>query len=344
MRIFSAILLTCLAVASCGLLHAQSAAREITGQVRLGAHAAPAGVSVGLQIVSGKYVTPSSEPELASTVTDAKGRFVFDHLEKLGHHEGREFFAVSVKPRGYSVSFQVVDLTLVSSAEVALDLHKETLQADSPSAASPLPPAPRHSTNADAQRHLDLAQELIFRKRDPEGGIDELKQAIKADPWYGPSYILLGLANMQLQRWSAAQLAFSEGSKVEPGNAQTYLGLGSALNEQHDFAAAQKALEHSLDLNPNSAEAHYELARTLCSLEKWDAAEPHARRALEINPDYSGPHALMANIYLEQRDLASARNEFQEYLRLDPDGSLAAAAKQTIAQIDKTLVEGKKRP
>jgi protein O-GlcNAc transferase len=185
------------------------------------------------------------------------------------------------------------------------------------------------------------AQDLLFRKNDPEASIEEFKKALKIDPGYGPGYVLLGLAYMQLERWSDAQQAFAEASRVEPDNAQAFLGLGSALTEQHDYPGAQKALEHSLELKPDSAEAHYELARTLGASGQWPAAEPHARRAIQINRDYAGPHALMGNVYLDQQDLASALAEFREYLRLDPQGSLAPSVKQTIAGIQKVM-SGKK--
>jgi tetratricopeptide (TPR) repeat protein len=313
--------------------------RQISGQVRMGQQSAVAGVPVILQIVGGKYVTPANEPETARTVTDAKGRFVFEHLENLKNN-GREFFAVSVKLPGYTSGFQVVDLTLVARGEVTLNVQKETARSQSPFAAA-APSGPRHSTSLEVQHRIDLAEELLFRKRDPEAAIDDLKLAIKGDPWYSHTYLLLGLANMQLQRWAEAQLAFSEAAKVDPGNVQAYLGQGSALNEQRDYPAAQKALQQALDLNPNSAEAHYELARTFCALEKWDAAGPHARRAIEINPDYSGPHVLMANIYMAQQDMASARRELQEYLKLDPDDTMGA--RPTLAELDKALAEKPKR-
>lgn len=314
---------------------AQAPGREIGGQVRLGAQAAPAGVPVVLQIVSGKYATPSGEVEIARTVTDAKGKFVFVHLENIGGNQGREFFAVTAKATGYAAAYRIVDLTLVARGETTLDLHKAeatTRSTESSSSGARIP-------SAAAQEHLDRAQELLFRKHDPQGSVDEFKQALKIDPWYGQGYVLLGLAFMQMESWDEAQLAFSEAVKVEPTDAQGFLGLGSALNEQHQYAEAQKALESSLKLKPDSAEAHYELARTLGAQDKWAAAEPQARRAIELNPDYSGPHALMANILLEAQDLSGARHEFQEYLRLDPDGNLAAAAKQMIAEIDKTLAE-----
>jgi tetratricopeptide (TPR) repeat protein len=329
--------------------------RQITGQVRLGGQAEPAGIPIVLQIVSSRYVTPAHEAEVARTVTDRKGSFTFDHLESLGRNGGREFFAVSAQPAGYARAFQIVDLTFAARGEATLVLEKEKAktepQEDVPSGPTvdnivPAPAAPpRRSMNPEAREAMTRAQNLLFREHNAAASVEEFKKAIKNDPWYGPGYVLLGLAYMQLRQWSDAKFAFTEATKVEPGNVQAYVGLGSAMNEQHDYAGAQKALEHALDLNPDSAEAHYELARTFASLEKWEEAAPHARRAMEINPGYAGPHALLGNIYLMQEDLPFALAEFQEYLRLDPDGSLAPSVKQLIEEIRKSMAETpKKRP
>jgi regulator of sirC expression with transglutaminase-like and TPR domain len=45
----------------------------------------------------------------------------------------------------------------------------------------------------------------------------------------------------------------------------------------------------------------------------------------------------MGNIYLRQEDPEAALTEFQEYLRLDPQGSLAPSVKQIIAQLKQAL-------
>jgi tetratricopeptide (TPR) repeat protein len=198
-------------------------------------------------------------------------------------------------------------------------------------------PTVRRPPKPEAAQAMARAQQLLFRKNDPQASVLEFKKVVKIDPWYTQGYILLGVAYMQLQRWSDAQLAFDEATRVEPGSAQAFLGLGSALNEQHDYAAAQKALEHSLELQPNSAEAHYELARTFGALGKWQAAEPHARRAIEINPDYPGSHALMGNVYLDQQDLESALKEFRTYLQMAPQGSLAPSVRQKITEIEEAM-------
>lgn len=202
---------------------------------------------------------------------------------------------------------------------------------------SPTPEAHKRRSIPEVEDAMTRGQDLLFKKHDAKASTGEFKRAIKLDPWYGQAYMLLGLAQMQLQQWSDALWAFEEAAKVEPGNAKAYLGTGSALNEQNDYVAAQKALQRSLEIRPDSAEAHYELARSLWGQGKWQAAEPHVRQAIELNKDYAGPHALMGNIDIQREDPEAALAEFQECLRLDPEGSLAPSVKEIIAQLKKAL-------
>ena len=48
----------------------------------------------------------------------------------------------------------------------------------------------------------------------------------------------------------------------------------------------------------------------------------------------------MGNIYLQREDAEAALAEFQECLRLDPEGSLAPSVKEIIAQLKKALGKG----
>ena len=205
---------------------------------------------------------------------------------------------------------------------------------------TPAPEVHKRRSIPEVDDAMAKGQDLLFKKHDARASVDEFKRAAKLDPWYGQAYLLLGLAQMQLQQWSDAQWAFEEATKVEPGNARAYLGAGSALNEQKNYAEAQKALQHSLEIRPDSAEAHYELARSLWGLGKWQLAEPQVRQAIELNKDYAGPHALMGNIHIEREDPEAALAEFEECLQLDPEGSLAPSVKEIIAQLKQAL--GKK--
>jgi tetratricopeptide (TPR) repeat protein len=243
----------------------------------------------------------------------------------------RTHFIISVV---LSTSFSLLAQESSSTATRAA----QPAQASHPSP-SPTPAVEAHKRRSipEVEDAMARGQELLFKTHDARASIDEFKRAIKLDPWYGQAYMLLGLAQMQLQQWSDAQWAFEEAAKVEPGNAKAYLGAGSALNEQKNYVEAQKALQHSLEIRPDSAEAHYELARCLWGMGKWQTAEPHVRQAIALNRDYAGPHALMGNIYLQREDPEAALAEFQECLRLDPDGALAPSVKEIIVQIKKAL-------
>jgi len=239
--------------------------------------------------------------------------------------------------------WKLVSITVIPFALTGLMLAQTGTSTSSSSvpnpSSSPTPAVHKPKPSPERDAAMATGERLLFKSHDPVKSVDEFKKVIKIDPWYGQGYMLLGLAQMQLQHWSEAQWAFEEATKVEPGNAKAFLGVGSALNEEHDYAAAQKALEHSLDLNPESPEAHYELARTLAATGKWDLAAPHAQRAIALNPDYAGPHALMGNVYVQNDDPQAALREFEECLRLDPNGSLTPSVKQMIAQLKKVLAE-----
>lgn len=339
--LFFAVLLLVFSSALAQTAQPQFPARNITGQLKLGGRPAPAGVPVRLQIVfDGNQKAENGES--ATATTDANGRFSFDHLENIGKNHGQNLFSISAIQPGFEGAVKVVDLTENTHDEVTLDLRpaQRSGTTDS-SSANPGSPGNRafnsSSPKAGSQQAFLAGQTLLFQKRDPEAAVVQFKQAVKFDPWNEQAYMLLGLAQMQLQRWDEAQYAFQEATKVKPNNAQAFLGVGSALNEQHQYAEAQKAIERSLELKPDSAEAHYELARSLAALNRWDDAAPHVQRAIELNPDYAGPHALMGDIYVRKQDAASALAQFKDYLRLAPNGSLAPQVQKLVNQLEAAL-------
>jgi cytochrome c-type biogenesis protein CcmH/NrfG len=198
-------------------------------------------------------------------------------------------------------------------------------------------PAARQRNPEAAKEAEAEGEQLLFRKNDVKGAIENFKKSVKLDPWYAHGYMMLGVAYMQTQRWDDAQWAFEEALKIAPEDPQACLGVGSALNEQKDYAGAQKILQHCLELKTDSAEAEYELGRSLWGLSKWEPAELHVRRAIGLNKDYAGPHFLMGNIYLHNQDAESALTEFREYLRLDPEGPQAPAVRDMVAKIESAL-------
>jgi tetratricopeptide (TPR) repeat protein len=310
---------------------------EIRGQVRIGERAAPEGVLVLLDTAPSFTAGVIGNGEIARTMTDSAGKFTFDHLRMA---QGEQIkFLVTVHCPGYRDISHVAELKGSPRAFVDFELHRDT-SGDTPN----VPPggpaetvSARQPSSSKAQEELAKGEHLLIEKRDPKASIKNFTKLIELDPQYGPGYVLLGTAHMQLQEWGDARSAFEKAVKLEPANASALLGIGITMNQQHDFTGAQKTLMRCLELNPNSAEGHYELGRSLWAQSKWQEAEPHVRQAIIISKDFAPAHVLMGNIYLRRRDANAATAEFQEYLRLDPQGQYAEAVKQMISKIQKAL-------
>jgi tetratricopeptide (TPR) repeat protein len=314
--------------------------KSIRGQVRIDGQTAPQGVLIYLDRARGRdssFVNGSGE--LGNATTDSRGKFSFENIDAGQEHPEGKVYVLSVRYPGYRTTTQVVDLTASPIGYINIDLTRDRSK-DAPNVPAAGPStiiSAKQPSSQKAQDELAKGEELLIQKRNPRASIKNFKKVLELDPQYGPGYVLLATAHMQLQEWGDAKSAFEKATKLEPGNASAFLGIGAALNQQQDFTSAQKPLLRSLELNKDSAEAHYELGRSFWALGKWQDAEPHARRALAIRNDFAPAHVLMGNIYLRHRDANAALTEFQEYLRLDPEGQHAEAVKEMVSKIQKAL-------
>jgi tetratricopeptide (TPR) repeat protein len=335
--ILSTVLLFCAVIANAQF---GIGSKHIQGQVRIDGKPAPQGVLVYLDRSRGRdssFVNGSGE--LGNVLTDSRGRFSFEGFDSGQQTPEGKVYIVTIRYPGYRPATQIVDLTASPFGIVNVELRRDTTK-DIPNVPSsgPASTVSAHQPSSEkAQDELAKGEELLIAKHDPKASLKNFKKVIELDPQYGPGYVLLATAHMQLQEWGDAKSEFEKAVKLEPNNAAALLGIGAALNQQQDFSSAQKPLLRSLELNKDSAEAHYELGRSLWALGKWQDAEPHARRAIAIRNDFAPAHVLMGNIFLRHRDANAALAEFQEYLRLDPEGQHAEAVKEMVSKIQKAL-------
>src|SRR6476660_4106238 len=107
----------------------------------------------------------------------------------------------------------VVFMSLFSSVLVPQASSSQTTRSAQPAqAAQPTPTPETHKRRSipEVEDAMAKGEELLFKKHDARASLDEFKRAAKLDPWYGQAYMLLGVAQMQLQQWSDAQWAFEE--------------------------------------------------------------------------------------------------------------------------------------
>jgi len=67
--------------------------------------------------------------------------------------------------------------------------------------------------------------------------------------------------------------------------------------------------------------------------ENYQGAYLRAKDAVSIQPDYSAAHFALAKILQKMKKKDEAIFEFQTYLKLDPDGEKAKAAKKALAEL-----------
>ncbi len=299
---------------------------QIRGQVRL-AHgpAAPEGVLVRLEAERGGLV--------GQMQTDSQGKFIFTQIPQQG-------YVISASHPGYQQALERVDLNLTPTAFVSLTLVP--LPSSDPRALPPEGPSAHLAVSLvavpeNARREFEKGQRLLKESKDPKASISFLRKAIQIHPSFAQAHVLLGTAYMDMGKWKDAEPALLKAIELDDKLAGAYLALGACYNQAGNFAEAEKRLQRGLQLDPQSAMGHYELGRACWALGRWPDAEPHARKAVELKPDLAVAHVLMGNIMLRKRDANAALREFREYLRLDPEGRLAAPTKEMVGKIEKAL-------
>ena len=289
---------------------------------------AAVGVFVELELQNGEMVDQAQ--------TDSSGRCHFTP------NTGQTVYLVRVRQPGYLEAKARLDLQNTQSGYANLVL--------TPIPGQTPPPAPNNgaggtvsavdlSVPEPARKEFDLAQESL-QKRDMDAGIAHLRKAIELHDQFPKAYTLLGTVLNEQKKWKEAQAALEKAVQLDPKAAEAQFQLGAALNQQKDYAGAQKVFTEGLELKPDAPTApmaHYELARAYMGLGQWQNAEPHAAKAIAGQADFAMGHVLMGNIDLKKGDGPAAINEFQAYLKLEPNGPSAPSVRDLIPKIQAAM-------
>jgi tetratricopeptide (TPR) repeat protein len=247
-------------------------------------------------------------------------------------------YAVTIHELGYRDVRQRVDLSHEPTAAVSVTLvpiaghdASKSSQGEADRAVS----VADLNIPAPAMKEFDAGHKLLQEKHDVPGSIGHFRKATELYSGFTQAYVMLGLAYLQDQKLEQSQAALEQAVQLDPKSSAGYLTLGACLNQQKDYAGAEKALLTGLGLEPESPEGHYELAKTYWAQRRWQEAVPHAEKAEELQPQVPGVHVLMGNILLQKRDTPGALKEFNEYLRLDPQGSMSGSVRAMVSKLEK---------
>jgi len=101
--------------------------RQISGQVRVDGRPGPQGIQVLLDRSRGRDSSfAGGSGEFGNIMTDAQGKFVFEHFDDDSRFGDGKIYVVSIRFPGYRSTHQIVDLTANPRGYVNFDLQRDT--------------------------------------------------------------------------------------------------------------------------------------------------------------------------------------------------------------------------
>ena len=306
-----------------------SAPVEIHGQVRFVEGGAPAAnVLVRLESYDGGG-------SISEAFTDRLGKFRFTSLPPA-------MYSVRVHQPGYNDAQQNVDMTTQSSGLVLLQIARDT------ATSSPTVGSIDAKVSPAAQKEFDKGVAALS-----EGGKEKtafavrcFEKAISIDPKFVEAHLKLGTAYMDLGEWDKAEQALLDTLKRQPRAFNALFALGEVYLRQNKLPEAEKVLVQGLAIEERSYLGHFNLARVYWEkarvIKDLTAARPALEKsyeeikyALNLNPDLAAAHLLKGNLLLRVARAADAIAEFDEYLRLEPNGTFANETRALVEKIRK---------
>ena len=295
---------------------------EIRGQLRYAVGGAPAAdVVVRLDQLSGGYVN--------EVRTDRLGKFRITNLSPIQYQ-------IIIRHPGYQEIQREVNLVMQSSDYLQLQLveeHSSALVATKLSSG-----VLNANVPMEARKEFERGEVLVNsgeRKKMAES-VGHFERAITLYPDFLEAKLKLGTTHMDLKEWSEAEKVLVAANKAHPQNANVLFALGELFLQEKKTDEAEKALRQGLEVEPRSWQGHFTLGRLYYDAGDIVKAARQVAIALQLNSNFAEAHLLAGNIFLRARKPAEAQSEFEEYLRLAPNGQFAGPTKEILQKIKKS--------
>jgi len=286
----------------------------------------PRGIHVRLEHAEG-----GAEADL-ETVDGGKCQF---------HQPTSGVFIVRIAEHDYKEVSARVELVGNPMGYVILDLIPLKKEPDPEVSVPPTDPADAVSVKdlaipEPARLEFNKGEDAL-RAKNTDESVKHFQKAIKLYDAYPQAYRMLGDAFVEKQQWPEAETALKKSIELQPDLAPAYFDLGALRNQTKNYAGAEEALKKGLALTPDATVGKYELAKTYWGLGRWQDAAPLAADTVKALPDLAAAHVLLGNIRLKLRDAHGALHEYQEYLRIEPQGTMAAQVRDMVEKLQKAL-------
>lgn len=171
---------------------------------------------------------------------------------------------------------------------------------------------PTSSDQTDNQKRARIRLQLAvgyYEQRQIPVALDEIKQALQADPNFAEAYSMRGLIYMEMGEGRLAEENFQQAIRLAPNNPDFNNNYGWFLcqngRERQSIAYFDAALKNRTYQSPAKALNN----AGLCSLKSKDktSAEKYFSQAFQYDPGNPSTNLNLAKIYFEQGDFERSR-------------------------------------
>jgi type IV pilus assembly protein PilF len=177
-------------------------------------------------------------------------------------------------------------------------------------------------TRRRARLRVELASGY-FEQGKTTVALDEVKQALVADPGYAPAYNLRGLIYLRLQDPVLAEASFRQAIKLAPRDGDSWHNLGWLHCDSGRYAEASAAFASALQTPQYASAGKTWMSQGICQARAGEPqqAERSLVRAFELDPANPITSYNLASLLMQRRDYAQA----QFYIRRLNQSELANA-------------------
>lgn len=181
---------------------------------------------------------------------------------------------------------------------------------------------PTISDQTDNQKRANIRLQLAigyYEQRQLPVALDEIKQALQANPDFADAYSMRGLIYMDMGENRLAEENFLQALRLAPNNPDFNNNYGWFLcqsgHERQSIAYFETAFKNRGYQSPAKALNN----AGVCSMKIADraAAEKYFSQAFQHDPSNPSTNANLAKIYFEQRDFERARFYIQRVMKAD---------------------------
>jgi adenylate cyclase len=167
---------------------------------------------------------------------------------------------------------------------------------------------------------------LAQQRQDPQTPVQALEAAQRAVALNASSsmgHLALSLAALMNKHYAQAEAEVEQSLALNPILLDTYAVAAGILNWLGRPAEALRLVEQARQLNPKPSSLYFlPLGHAYYLLGRTEEAIAPLQRVLSVYPHRIDTHVLLAAIYSELGQIAEARAEAAEVLRLNPKFSL----------------------